>query len=212
MRARQTLRILRALITTSDLLLFVLDARDPQGSRWPAMEERLAATADAPPLVFVLTHCDLVPSSVLAHWLTLLNQSHPTLAFITDHVLDQPAGKPTVSATPRSALPRHGADVLGELVRGYRVEGKEGANVAVLGFENVGKSSVVNAVMRTHLCGVSDHAGYTKDVRVIHVSPHVRLMDSPGIPALSSHPGPHITLPLEQAKETSQSPLPHPQR
>ena len=202
LHTRQTLRILRQLIETSDLLLFALDARDPQGSRWLAMEEKLSVTAKAPPLLFVLTHCDLIPSSVLSHWLIHLNQSHPTLAFITDHSLDAPTSKPLVTIT--TPLPRPTTDVLIDLIRGYRVEGKERARVAVMGFENVGKSSVANAVMRQHLCGVSELGGYTKDVRVLHVNDHVDLMDSPGIPSTPSHPGPHISLPLDQAKDTSQ--------
>ena len=96
-------------------------------------------------------------------------------------------------------------------MRGYRVEGAKQVAVAVLGFENTGKSSVINAVVRSALCGVSETAGYTKEVRLVHVTEVVKMFDSPGIPSMPSHPGPHITLPLEQAKETSQPhATPHP--
>ena len=216
-RSRQTLRLLRQLVQQSQLILFCLDARDPQGSRWHQLESKLAATDNAPPLLFVLTHCDLVPASAVDGWMAHLSREHVTVAFVSDHELDDKDRKPTI--TTHKKLKHHTTDALIQLVNSYRPAetgaaeggrragraGDEVVNVAVMGFENTGKSSVVNALMRTHFCGVSNHAGYTKDVQLVRLGDRVRLHDSPGVPSLPTHPGPHITLPLDKARETGQS-------
>jgi len=214
-RSRQTLRLLRQLVQQSQLLLFCLDARDPMGSRWPQLESKLAATANAPPLLFVLTHCDTVPADVVDQWVALLSREHVTVAFVSDRDLDDKDRKPTVTADKK--LKYHTTDALIQLIQSYQPDtaAEEGGrkvgkaadqvvNVAVMGFENTGKSSVVNALMRAHWCGVSGHAGYTKDVQMVRLGERVRLHDSPGVPSLPTHPGPHITLPLDKAKETGQ--------
>jgi nuclear GTP-binding protein len=222
-RSRQTLRILRSVITSADLLLFVLDARDPLGSRWTQLEQRLAVTKAAPPLLFVLSHCDLVPAAAVEAWLAYLNAEVPTVAFVSDRTLDTAEGKLTVEAETRKPLRCPSVDALRQVVAGYRreaAEQKEAAglrpaaatapaapvSVAVLGFENVGKSSLINFLLRRHVCGVAAQAGFTKDVRAVTMgAAAVRLLDTPGIPSLSAHPGPHITLPLDRAQETGQS-------
>ena len=212
-RSRQTLRLLRQLVQQSQLILFCLDARDPMGSRWLQLESKLAATPDAPPLVFVLTHCDTVPADVVDGWVAHLSTEHVTVAFVSDRELDDKDRKPTI--TTEKKLKHHTTDALIQLVHSYRPHtandsDKKGravqelVNVAVMGFENTGKSSVVNALMRGHWCGVSSHAGYTKDVQMVRLGESLRLHDSPGVPSLPTHPGPHITLPLDKARETGQ--------
>lgn len=44
-------------------------------------------------------------------------------------------------------------------------------NVAVIGYANTGKSSVINTLTRTKVVGVSRNAGFTKDVRKIQSKP-----------------------------------------
>ena len=213
-RSRQTLRLLRQLVQQSQLILFCLDARDPMGSRWHQLESKLAATPHAPPLVFVLTHCDTVPAEAVDGWVRRLSGEYVTVAFVSDRELDDKDRKPTVTTDKK--LKHHTTDALIQLVHSYRPDTADDSgtqpraaevlvNVAVMGFENTGKSSVVNALMRAHWCGVSGHSGYTKDVQVVRLGERVRLHDSPGVPSLPTHPGPHITLPLDKARETGQS-------
>lgn len=51
-------------IDASDVLLQVLDVRDPMGTRTPHMEKFLAKEKPHKHLVFVLNKCDLVPTWV----------------------------------------------------------------------------------------------------------------------------------------------------
>lgn len=51
-------------IDSADVLIYVLDARNPNGTRTRSLEEHLKKNCPAKHLVFVLNKCDLVPTSV----------------------------------------------------------------------------------------------------------------------------------------------------
>lgn len=51
-------------LDSSDVVLHILDARDPLGTRCRSVEKYLKAEAPHKHLIFVLNKCDLVPSSV----------------------------------------------------------------------------------------------------------------------------------------------------
>ena len=77
---RAYLRELKKVVDSADILLQVLDARDPVGSRiHPTIEETILSQADKR-MVLVLNKIDLVPKQVVADWLTYLRRSHPTVA------------------------------------------------------------------------------------------------------------------------------------
>ncbi|OWK50217.1 Guanine nucleotide-binding protein-like 3-like protein, partial [Lonchura striata] len=71
-------RELRKVLAASDVVLEVLDARDPQGCRSPRLE---AALRPQQRLVLVLNKIDLVPRDVVAAWLKHLRAEFPTVAF-----------------------------------------------------------------------------------------------------------------------------------
>lgn len=51
-------------VDSSDVLINVLDARNPNGTRTKALEEHLKKNHPQKHLVFVLNKCDLVPTNV----------------------------------------------------------------------------------------------------------------------------------------------------
>ena len=55
------------MIDSSDVLIEVLDARDPIGTRCPHAEAFLKKEAKHKHLVFLLNKCDLVPTKVSLH-------------------------------------------------------------------------------------------------------------------------------------------------
>jgi nuclear GTP-binding protein len=77
---RAYLRELRKVVSSADVILLVLDARDPEGTRSRAVEE-MVARAGSKKLIFVLNKCDLVPRDVLLGWLAHLRQFHPAVPF-----------------------------------------------------------------------------------------------------------------------------------
>lgn len=68
-------------IDSSDVLLFVLDARNPEGTRNKALEYHLKTNCPSKHLIFVLNKCDLVPTSITQKWIKYLQKFAPTLAF-----------------------------------------------------------------------------------------------------------------------------------
>lgn len=75
---RQQLETLRRTLSRADVLLQVLDARDPMGCRCAALEGW--AHENGKRVVFVLAKADLVPPQLAARWLKALGQVGPTLA------------------------------------------------------------------------------------------------------------------------------------
>lgn len=77
---------LAKVIADSDVVLQVLDARDPASCRCPALERAVlrsaGATGGAPKaLVFLLNKVDLVPPAAAAAWLRYLRRDAPAVAF-----------------------------------------------------------------------------------------------------------------------------------
>jgi nuclear GTP-binding protein len=68
-------------IDSSDVLLYVLDARDPNGTRTKFIEHYLKHKCPNKHLVFILNKCDLIPTSMTQKWVKYLSKSHPCLAF-----------------------------------------------------------------------------------------------------------------------------------
>lgn len=66
---------------SSDVVIHVLDARDPIGTRCRSVEKYLREEAPHKHLIFVLNKCDLVPTSVAVS-LVLFLFSVPVLAFL----------------------------------------------------------------------------------------------------------------------------------
>lgn len=55
-------------IDSSDVVVHVLDARDPLGTRCRSIEEHIRKEAPHKHLLFILNKCDLVPTSVTVCW------------------------------------------------------------------------------------------------------------------------------------------------
>ena len=58
---------------------------------------------------------------------------------------------------------------------------KTSITVGVVGFPNVGKSSVINSLKRSKVCGVGSTPGVTKVSQTIQLDKNIKLLDCPGI-------------------------------
>jgi len=79
-----------------------------------------------------------------------------------------------------------GAENLMNILKNYsRVEGQKNAKqlitVGIVGFPNVGKSSVINSLKRSKAAATGNTPGVTKKMQEISLDKHIVLIDSPGV-------------------------------
>lgn len=179
---RHFVRTLHKVIEESDVVILVLDARDPEGTRSRLVEEEVRRReSEGKRLVFVLNKVGECTRQTERHccswfWLLLLlsavcvSGTHKSDIFIVDLVPQTNAQAwlrylrhttPTLpfrsvssSSNPSSAT----APALLKLLKAYRPSGKQSITIGVVGYPTVGKSSLVNALKRSK---VSTHATFS---------------------------------------------------
>jgi ribosome biogenesis GTPase A len=147
-------------IESSDILLLLLDARFVDRTRHPEMEKKIKS--ENKPVIYVITKCDLADKGHLESYKDTL---YPCV-FV-------------------SAKEHHGLKLLREAIL---IEAKRKKIthpiVGVLGYPNVGKSSLINALKGKQAAVASIESGLTRHVKKIKIDNHIMLLDTPGtIPA-----------------------------
>ena len=182
---RAYLRELKKVVDSADVILQVLDCRDPIGSRiHQTLEEIILSKADKR-MVLVLNKIDLVPKEVVSRWLTVLRRSHPAIAIKANN--DAASRREDAERDATTSNMPVGMDGLLQLLKNYaRTGGASGKakttiSVGIIGYPNVGKSSIINALKRSRAVGVSPRPGFTTSMQEVVLDRNVRLLDSPGV-------------------------------
>ncbi|KAH0447974.1 hypothetical protein IEQ34_023197 [Dendrobium chrysotoxum] len=184
--AKAFMRDVKQVIENSDVILQVLDARDPLGSRSKQTEQM--ALAHGKKVVLVLNKVDLIPLNNMQSWLRFLRNDFPTLAFKASTQQQRgnlKQGRGSIDVMGKTDVAgknatesnneklSHGSEAIGanallQLLKNYARTSAKGSNlkqqinVGVVGPPNVGKSSLINSLLRTRACAVASTPGWTK--------------------------------------------------
>jgi len=181
---------LKKVLQECDVVLEVLDARDPLGCRCGPIEQRILEQSGKR-LILVLNKIDLVPKEVADAWVQYLRREFPTIAFKASTQSQRSnigvfGGRLKIAGVSKDVTASSqcvGAQELIQLLKNYcrNRDIKTSITVGIVGYPNVGKSSIINSLKRSRAVGVSSTPGYTKNVQEIHLDKNIKLLDSPGV-------------------------------
>lgn len=151
--------IVNKVIGDADIILMILDSRMLEKTRNIEIEDKVRLAKK--PLIYVLNKCDLVDKTYLENYKKKIKY-------------------PCVFVSAKKHL---GTTMLREKI-GITVS-KNGIKgeikVGVLGYPNVGKSSIINALNGKSAAPVSSVSGYTKAVQKVGVGGKIMMIDTPGV-------------------------------
>jgi nuclear GTP-binding protein len=116
-------------------------------------------------VILLLNKVDLVPAWVTKRWLHALSREYPTLAFHAS--VTNPFGKGALLS------------LLRQFSR-LRMD-KQNVSVGFIGYPNVGKSSVINALRTKKVCVTAPIPGETKVWQYVNLTKRIFLIDCPGV-------------------------------
>ncbi|KXH31431.1 hypothetical protein CSIM01_04050 [Colletotrichum simmondsii] len=180
-------KVFKNVVEQADVILYVLDARDPESTRSRDVERSvMAAASGGKRLILVVNKIDLVPPKVLKDWLIHLRRSFPTLPLRASN----PAPNAHTFNHKELTVQKTSSDLFRAL-KSYAASKqlKRAVSVGVIGYPNVGKSSVINALLgrlsggrgASKACPAGAEAGVTTSIRAVKIDSKLTLLDSPGI-------------------------------
>ncbi|HEY9705691.1 MAG TPA: GTPase, partial [Allocoleopsis sp.] len=167
-------------LSDADILLIVLDARMISQTRNEEVEKKVQKTGK--PYIYVINKSDLIDYATVKAY----SKSIPNSVFI-------------------SAKEHKGTSILREKIQiAASKAGIDGqVKVGVLGYPNVGKSSIINSLSGRNAAPVSNISGYTRGLRKVRSPAKIILLDTPGvIPYLEKNDMKHAIIgTIDYAKE-----------
>jgi ribosome biogenesis GTPase A len=147
-----------------DVIVEVLDARIPNASRNPMIEE-LRSVRQRPSLK-VLNKADLADPAVTQAWLDFYNRQPGVraVALSCHHAGD-------AAKVPQLCLP----------LAPHRNSSVKPLRMLIMGIPNVGKSTLMNRLLKRHVARVGDEPAVTKVQQRHKLNDHMAITDSPGL-------------------------------
>ena len=154
-------RIVREIIKVANIIVEVLDARNPLGTRSKRLEVMINSYDDKK-LVLFLNKIDLVPIHIIKKWELYLSKEYPTFY-----------------GSDRRRYQKSMRFFKGKIMNIIK---KRPIHVCLIGYPNVGKSSIINALRGKKVAPISPNAGFTQGEKNIKLtSDNIYLIDTPGV-------------------------------
>ncbi|KAJ4788473.1 Large subunit GTPase 1-like protein [Rhynchospora pubera] len=205
---RQLWRVLER----SDLIVMVVDARDPFFYRCPDLEEYALEIDEHKRTLLLVNKADLLPFNIRKKWAEYFHQHDILFIFWSAKAASAAIEGKTLIQEPESQesdLPGLDTRIYGrdELLTRLQAEAesvvaarerpsssssttseKRQVTVGFVGYPNVGKSSTINALVGAKRTGVTSTPGKTKHFQTLIISDELVLCDCPGLvfPSFSS--------------------------
>jgi ribosome biogenesis GTPase A len=148
----------------TDVVIEVLDARAPEASCNPMIEElRLHRQR---PCLKILNKADLADPAATQAWLNFYNQQ---------------AGVKAVALSCKSTSDAAKVPKLCQPLAPHRDNTHKPLRMMIMGIPNVGKSTLMNMLLKRRVANVGDEPAVTKSQQSHNINDHMTLTDSPGL-------------------------------
>ena len=148
----------------TDLVIEVVDARCPMASSNPMVEElRLFRQR---PCLKILNKADLADPKTTQQWIDHLNAQPNTRAIAMN--TKNPSAVGQILPTCKALAP-------------HRTDATKPLRMLIMGVPNVGKSTLMNALLKKRVANVGDEPAVTKMQQRIELSSNMVLTDTPGM-------------------------------
>ena len=164
----KTRRLIEADLKMVDAVVEVVDARIPESSRNPILDELVKDK----PRIMLLNKCDYADDNATKAWKQFYERKG-----IRVLTCDCRSGKGLNRFLPEVK------SLLAELIERRKKRGMIGKalRLMVVGIPNVGKSSFINRMAKTKKTKVGDRPGVTRGKQWVSIDKDVELLDMPGI-------------------------------
>ena len=153
--------VFKAVISDTDVVLEILDARNPLGTHNHAIEKFIQNNRPQIKLILVLNKKDLVPKDIFNAWVKHYNQKNYEIY-------------------STSAKYHSGTKFLFNRLRDLGKAGNQ--NILIVGYPNTGKSSIIQSLTKNKKkVGISSSAGFTRAIKRIKLTNDLYLIDTPGV-------------------------------
>ena len=148
----------------ADVVVEVLDARLPQASSNPMIHELRRFRQR--PCLKLLNKADMADPAATKQWL--------------DYFEQQPGVKAVAISCKKSGDVAR-VPVLAQQLAPHRNDAVKPLRLLIMGIPNVGKSTLMNALVRKKVAAVGDQPAVTKSQQRIDISPKLTIYDTPGM-------------------------------
>jgi ribosome biogenesis GTPase A len=148
----------KKVIDRANLVLEVLDSRDPLGTKSNELE--ILVQRYGKKSLLVLNKTDLVPRNVIHRWIKYFESENYFVC--------------PVNAKRRNDIKHLKKAIL-------RISGGRRITLAVVGYPNVGKSTLINGLKGRYAAETSPMPGFTKGEKLIRIDYDFMALDTPGL-------------------------------